>query len=58
MKHLGLDDRMLYAILKMVFDNLHQSQSPFWSITPEFIMELGETYLSLLSFKSLRERIT
>lgn len=57
-KHLGLDDRMLYAILKMVFDNLHQSQSPFWSITPEFIMDLGETYLSLLSFKSLRERIT
>lgn len=54
-KHLGLDDQTLYAILKMTFDNLHQS--PFWSITPEFIMELGEAYLSLLSLKFLRENI-
>lgn len=41
-QRLGLDDSALYAILKMVFDNLHSS--PFWSITPEFIMELGKAY--------------
>lgn len=54
-RHLRLDDPLLYAILKMVFDNLHRS--PFRSITPEFIMGLGETYLSLLSVKYLRENI-
>lgn len=54
--HLGLDDPLLFAIFRMVFDNLHRS--PFWSITPEFIMDLGEAYLSLLSLKFLRESIT
>ena len=46
----------MYAVLKMAFDNLHRS--PFWSITPDFIMELGEAYLSLLSHKFLRERLS
>lgn len=52
---LGLDDPALYAIFEMVFCNLHRP--PFWSITPDFIMELGEAYISLLSLKSLREDI-
>ena len=43
------------AIIRMTFENLHNS--PFWSISPEFIMELGETYLSLLSAKFLRENM-
>lgn len=55
-QRLGLEDPALYAFLKMAFDNLHRS--PFWSITPDFIMELGEAYLSLLSHKFLRERLS
>ena len=54
-QRLGLEDPALYAVLKMAFDNLHRS--PFWSITPDFIMELGEAYLSLLSHKFLRENL-
>lgn len=46
-RSIKIDDPLLEAILKQVFDQLHRS--PFWSITPEFIMTLGETYLSLLS---------
>ena len=52
----GLEDPALYTFLKMAFDNLHRS--PFWSITPDFIMELGEAYLSLLSHKFLREDLS
>ena len=55
-RYLGLEDPALYAVLKLAFDNLHRS--PFWSITPDFIMELGEAYLSLLSHKFLRERLS
>lgn len=55
-QRLGLEDPALYAVLKMAFDNLHRS--PFWSITPDFIMELGEAYLSLLSHKFLRESLS
>ena len=55
-QRLGLDDPALYAVLKLVFDNLHRS--PFWSITPDFIMELGGAYLSLLSLKFLRENLS
>ena len=54
-KRLGLDDHTLYAIIRMTFENLHSS--PFWSISPEFIMELGGAYLSLLSAKFLRENM-
>lgn len=49
---LGLDDPALYAIFEMVFGNLHRP--PFWSITPDFIMDLGEAYLSLLTMKFFR----
>ena len=47
-----IDDTLLEAILKQVFDQLHRS--PFWNITPEFVMTLGETYLSLLSHVFLK----
>lgn len=53
-KHIEVKDEMLYPIVKMTFENLHRS--PFWEITPEFIGDLGEAYLSLLSAKILRER--
>ena len=55
-QRIWLLDPALYAVLKMAFDNLHRS--PFWSITPDFIMELGEAYLSLLSHKFLRENLS
>lgn len=54
-KQLGLADQTLLLIFKMVFENLHQS--PFWTVTPEFIMALGEAYLSLLTSKFFRENI-
>lgn len=51
-KKIGFDDPLMYSILKQVFDKLHDS--PFWEITPEFIINLGETYLSLLTGKTLK----
>ena len=51
-RSIKIDDPLLEAILKQVFDQLHLN--PFWSITPEFIMTLGETYLSLLSHVFLK----
>ena len=48
-KTITIGDSLLVAILKQVFDQLHQE--PFWRITPEFVMGLGETYLSLLAHK-------
>lgn len=46
-RSIRIDEPLLEAMLKQVFDQLHRS--PFWEITPEFIMTLGETYVSLLS---------
>ena len=51
-KSIKIDDPLLEAILKQVFDQLHRSS--FWRITPEFVMTLGETYLSLLSHVFLK----
>lgn len=45
------DDMMMYG-LKLVFENLQER--PFWSITPDFIMELGGVYLSILSSQTLK----
>lgn len=45
----GFDEPIIYGILKMVFEQLHTS--PFWTITPEFIIELGQMYLELLSMR-------
>ena len=39
-------DEYIYRIAKMVFENLYDG--PFWTITPEFIIDLGNTYLWLL----------
>lgn len=46
-RSIEIDEPLLESMLKQVFDQLHRS--PFWEITPEFIMTLGETYVSLLS---------
>lgn len=46
-KKIDVKSPMLIAILKQVFEQLNQS--PFWEITPEFIMTLSETYLTLLT---------
>lgn len=40
-------DEYIYRIAQMVFENLHDG--PFWTITPEFIIDLGNTYLWLLT---------
>ena len=48
----GFTDPLMYGILKLVFDQLHIS--PFWTITPDFIIELGQMYLSLLSMRTFR----
>lgn len=45
-RNIKINDELLFAILEQVF---HQIQNrPFWKITPDFIMTLGETYESLL----------
>lgn len=51
-KSTGFTDPLIYGILKMVFEQLHIS--PFWTITPDFIIELGQMYLSLLSMRAFR----
>lgn len=43
-------------ILELVFLNLHEP--PYWSISPEFIITLGEAYLSLLSFRVMEEQFS
>lgn len=47
-----IDDPLLEAMLKQVFEQLHHN--PFWKITPEFVMTLGETYVSMISHKLLK----
>ena len=49
---IGFTDSLMYGILKLVFEQLHIS--PFWTITPDFIIELGQMYLSLLSMRAFR----
>ena len=39
-RSISIDEPLLEAMLKHVFDQIHRS--PFWEITPEFIMTLGE----------------
>ena len=45
------DEVMIYA-LRLVFDKLRDC--PFWSITPDFIMELGGVYLMILSTQTIK----
>ena len=51
----GFDEPIIYRILEIVFEQLHTS--PFWTITPEFIIELGQMYLELLSMRAFPIRI-
>ncbi len=39
-------------LLKLVFDNLHRD--PFWKISVEFIMDLGDLYMAVLTRKRFR----
>lgn len=48
-----IDDPLLEAMFNQVFEQLHHS--PFWKITPDFVMTLGETYVSMISHKLLKE---
>lgn len=47
-----IEEQLLISILKQVFEQIHRK--PSWKITPEFIMTLGETYLSLLAHMTFR----
>lgn len=51
-KVIGFTDSVMYEILKLVFYKLNKS--PFWEITDDFIFELGDLYLGLLTTKALR----
>lgn len=52
---ISINDPLLTALLEQVFNKLHRS--PFWEITPDFIITLGETYLSMLAHKMLRTNL-
>lgn len=54
-QNIKIKDPLLITALEQVFRQLHTH--PFWKITPEFIMTLGETYLSIVSHKLLRSMI-
>lgn len=55
-KVIAFDDPLTYAILKLIFDQLHHR--PFWEITSDFIMELGELYVNLVTGRLLKQRIS
>ena len=44
---INFGDEYIYRIAEMVYENLHDGS--FWTITPEFIIDLGNTYLWLLT---------
>ena len=50
--HFQFDDSCVIKILELVFCKLHKQ--PFWEITPDFITELGDLYLWIISDKGLR----
>lgn len=52
-ENIPIDDALLTAMFEQMFRQMRTS--PFWKITPDFIMELGETYLSLLAHKRFRD---
>lgn len=47
---IGFNDEFIYHIAKTVFINLHDS--PFWTITVTFIINMGELYIALLTNKA------
>lgn len=50
--HFQFDDPGMIKIFELVFRKLHKQ--PFWEITPEFITELGDLYLWIISGKELK----
>lgn len=52
-RYIRINDPLLFSALEQVFRQLHKS--PYWVITPGFIMTLGETYLSILTQKLLKD---
>ena len=53
--NIQINDVFLLKIFEMVFRQLHKN--PLWKITPEFITDLGEAYLSLIAHKMLKDRL-
>ena len=51
-EHFRFDDPRVIKIFELVFRKLHKQ--PFWEITLEFITELGDLYLWIISGKELR----
>lgn len=51
--NINFKDDFIYRIAEIVFKNLHNGD--FWTITLDFIIDLGETYISLLTNKFLIE---
>ena len=49
-KIIDFDEPLMYGILELVFTKLRTS--PFWEITPDFVTELGQMYLELLSMRA------
>ncbi|MCM1269871.1 MAG: hypothetical protein NC122_00265 [Faecalibacterium sp.] len=51
-KVMKFDDEMIYRIVELVYENLRKSE--YWRITSDFIMNIGEAYLWLLTNKSIK----
>ena len=49
LEHFRFDDPRVIKIFELVFH-----KQPFWEITPDFITELGDLYLWIISGKELR----
>ena len=49
---IGFDNSIMMLLLEMSFIKL--KENPFWKITPDFIMDLGSTYITMLASKRLQ----
>lgn len=49
----SFDDELMYGILKSVYINLSKEQ--YWKITPDYIYELGERYIVMITHRTIRE---
>lgn len=54
-KAIGFEEPLMYGILELAFAKLRTS--PFREITPDFITELGQMYLELLSMRALKMNV-
>lgn len=50
---LKIKDDMLFEILEIVFKKLQKS--PFWTITPDFIEQLGTSHICLVAGKEIKK---